>query len=154
MKLTRISFLLLLVFLFVSEITAQTEGFSKDACISRWTKEVDSPYRLSLSKATVRCNAVEKRIKSLSKQILGKWQRRDGGRTFTMQFFADGTVIRDGNEETWTIENGYGELGGEGLYFNGDNNMVNELRIVGATMTISSNSNYRYTDVERWKRIK
>jgi hypothetical protein len=71
-----------------------------------------------------------------------------------MQFFADGTVIRNGTKERWTIENEFGELGAEGLYFDGVNSTVNQLKISGATMTISDNSNYHYTNVERWTRVR
>lgn len=161
MKLSRISFLFLLLFLFVPSVvlaqnstSVQTESFSKAECISRLTKEVDAPYRLSLVKATVRCNAIEKRINLLSKQILGKWQSRSEGRTVTLEFFADGTAKRyfgsGSNMEKWAIVNPYGTLGEESLQF--DDSYLSAIKFSGSMMIITSQP-ASATIVERWERI-
>ena len=77
MKLTRISFLflsLIAVMFFSALVVTAQDKFSESQCVTQWTKEVDRPFRLKRATAIKRCNTIALRIKTLSKQILGKWQ--------------------------------------------------------------------------------
>lgn len=138
---------------FHSSASAQT--FSKAECISRLNKEVDRPFRLSLHKATARCNAIQKRVDLLSRQILGQWQTRLEGRTVTLQFFPDGTAKRNfgtGNsQQTWAIVNPYGTVGAESIQF--DDGYLSAIKISGSMMTITSQP-ASHTWTESWRRIK
>ncbi len=143
------------------------DKFSESQCVSRLTEELDPPFRLTRATAIKRCKAVALRIKTLTKQILGKWQLlRSKGRKETLEFFADGTVRRDwydsatrksrSDVETWAITNGWGEVGSETIQFNDDDIFTRGIKISGATMTIEiGQNNPRFgPEVQRWKRIK
>lgn len=150
-----------LMFFSALVVTAQ-DRFSESQCVSRWTKEVDPPFRLKQANAIKRCNTIALRIKSLSKQILGKWQLIGSkGRKETLEFSADGTSRRywydsptrkSGSvEEVWAIVNPYGTFGAESLQF--DDGYLSAIKFSGSTMTITSQP-ASATIVERWKRIK
>lgn len=141
--------------------SASAQTFSKAECVSGLTnKDVLPRYRLSLAKATARCNALEARIKILQKQILGKWKliysNDDSLRGTSLSFFANGTVQRNiGTQrmtETWVIENPYGTLGAEVIRF-GDQSWVSSIKILGTTMTITSQP-ASFTTIERYRKIK
>lgn len=147
-------FLLMLCLFTAFTIVGSAQAFSKAECISRWTTDVDRPFRLPTAKATARCNAVEARITALSKQILGKWQRASEGRTENLNFFADGTVRRYERVERWVILNTYGEVGGEHIQFGDDDLAIHPIKIKGRLMTIEyPSANGRFTTIERWNRI-
>jgi hypothetical protein len=150
-----------LMFFSVLVINAQ-DRFSESQCVSRLTREVDPPFRLNRVNAIKRCSTIALRIKTLSKQILGKWQLIGSkGRKETLEFSADGTsrsywydsaTRKSGNVVTgWAIVNPYGTVGAEVIQFKDD--YLREIKISGATMTIISTPT-RYSYVERWKRIK
>jgi hypothetical protein len=134
--------------------------FNIGQCVSRWTTQVDAPYRLPPDQAATRCEAIAHNVETLSRQIFGQWQRvGDTGQTETMEFFPDGTVrlhrynylTRQVGDETqkWAIVNPYGTLGSESLEIN--DGTLSSLEFSGATMTITS----RPADadiVERWTR--
>ena len=155
-----------LIFFSALVVNAQ-DRFSESQCVSRWTKEVDPPFRLNRATATKRCKAVALRIETLSKQILGKWQVAGSKvRQETLEFFADGTVRRDWYDstprksrsvvETWAITNRWGEVGAETIEFNDDDISLRRIKISGVTMTITiAQNNPKFDpDVQRWKRIK
>jgi hypothetical protein len=152
-----------LIFLSSLMVTAQ-DKFSESECVTRWTKEVDAPFRLKRANAIKRCNTIMLRIETMSKQILGKWQLKGTkGRKVTLEFLADGTsrsywyesaTRKSGSsEDVWAIVNPYGTIGSEVIQFNDE--YLREIKISGATMTITSTPTSSYnSDVERWKRIK
>lgn len=152
-------FLVPLIFV-CAQIPVSAQTFSKAECVSRMNKEVDAPYRLSLAKATARCNAIDTRIKLLQKQILGKWKlsysNDDSLKGISLIFFPNGTVQRNlgarGLTKTWTIDNPYGTLGEEVIQF-GDESWVSSIKIQGTTMTITSQP-ASFTTIERYKKIK
>lgn len=127
------------------------DRFSESQCVSRWTIEVDGPFRLTRATAIKRCSAIAVRINALSKQILGKWRSVGSkGRRDTLEFFADRTV-RGSYSGAWAIVNPYGTVGSEVIQFNDD--YLREVKISGSTLTIISTPT-RYSYVERWKRVK
>lgn len=140
-------------------LAASAQGFSKAECVSHLNKEPDPPFRLSLVKATARCNAIDSRIKVLQKQILGKWKliysNDDSLRGSSMSFLANGTVHWNNGSrkrtETWMIGNPYGALGAEVIQF-GDESWVSPIKIHGTTMTITSQP-ASFETIERYKRI-
>lgn len=115
-------------------VVGSSQKVFKAECISRWTKEVDRPYRLSPAKATARCNAIEKRINLLRKQILGKWQALIEGRTSILQLFDDGTALQDGVRKTWAITS-TGDVDDARLEFD-EFGPASPIRISGNTMTL------------------
>lgn len=143
----------------VFSLAASSQTFSKAECISRLSKEVDRPFRLSLTKATVRCNAIDSRIRILQKLILGKWKliysNDDSLKGASMSFLANGTVQWNNSTgkrtEKWMIGNPYGTLGAEVIQF-GDESWVSPIKIQGKTMTISSQP-ASFETIERYKKI-
>lgn len=166
----KLSILALVISLFFitfthSSTSAQTEPFSKAECISQLTsKDIIPPYRLSVAKATLRCDAIQKRVDLLSKQILGKWQLIGSGRrNEILEFSADGSVEtsfynsdlrrRDTRVESWAIVNPYGTVGSEVIQFNDD--FLREIKISSTTMTIISTPTSAINSYsDRYKRIK
>ena len=162
MKSQKIIISLIAIMFFSVLVVAAQDKFSESQCVTRWTKEVDPPFRLKRAIAIKRCSAIGLRIKTLSKQILGKWQLKGSKqRKETLEFFADGTSRRDwydiatrksgSVEEGWAIVNPYGTVGSEVVQFNDE--YLREIEISGATMTIISTPT-RSSYVERYKRIK
>lgn len=145
-------FVLMICLFTASGAVGNAQTFSKAECIKQWTKDVDRPFRLSAAKATARCNAVERRINLLSKQILGKWQARIEGRTSTLQFFADGTALQDGVRKTWAIKS-TGNVDDARLEFD-EFGPASPIKIIGNVMTLVWISDGSLEHVARWKRVR
>jgi hypothetical protein len=140
----------------------RASGFSREDCISNLTKEVDPPYRLSPVQATRRCNEIALRVAKLSKQVVGKWQRRGPkGKIETMEIYADGTARSHRYKfdtqkmedfvEQWAVVNPYGTIGEE--KFELPEGLLWSVKFLGATMIIESQPADALI-VERWKRMK
>jgi hypothetical protein len=138
------------------------DKFSESECVSRWTKEVDPPFRLKRSNAIKRCSTIALRIRTLTRQVLGKWQLIGFKvRKETLEFYADGTYRRNWHDSAtrksgsvvdgWAIVNPYGSVGSEMLQFKDD--YLPEIKISGTSMTIISTPT-AHSFVERWKRVK
>ena len=153
MKRQKMIFLILALMSLGASMAIGQDKFSPSQCVTRWTQEVDRPFRLKRATAIKRCSAIAARIDILSKQVLGKWQSLGSkGRRDTLEFFPDGTV-RGSYAGAWAIVNPYGTLGSEVIQFNDD--YLREIKIAGPILTIISTPTSSYNSYsERWKRIK
>lgn len=117
-----------LLLLWVADNSAQSSAFSVSECITRMTREVDRPYRLSPARAQSQCQTIQARIGELSTQIVGLWQRRsDDGHRESIEFKPDGTAYVSSysytsrriehTTENWTFVNPYSTPGSEVLDF-------------------------------------
>lgn len=146
-------------------------GFSRSECVAHLTsKEISPQYRLTLAQAAARCDQIVLRIDKLSRQIVGKWQRRGAkGGIETIEISAGGKVrshrynfgsgkMEDAVEE-WSIENPAGTPGQEQVQFGslrfvgGEATIWWSLKFSGATMILETQP-ASAPIVERWTRAK